>query len=715
MKPALVRFAPSGLVLVIALIAFAIGHASGATLVVTTSETPCVTGSSTFSTISAAVAAASDGDTIEVCDGTYSEAFTIGLANLLIESFHPQAATIQAPSELTSGQAIVEVSPAPADPPAAHPAVASSGGGGVTGVTIQQFNVSGPGPGECNMRAAILVHGGGSATITKNAISDTADNPPSGCQLGFGIEVGETGDPGTATITSNTISNFQKAGIYVAGQGSSATISKNVIKGAGKIGLVTQNGIEITDTNLVSAISGNNLSANLHDNKGFKKCKKGTTGPDCQTTATGILEYFAGKKGDQTKLLHANHFSGNETDVVVILPPPVPPLVGSCSPSSSLAVLIKGKNVTSYVPKGNWESSSTGVSLVQLEGSGTSPVVIPTASAVNSCGSDSKTGQTVCVANSSSVFVLSGSSVSQTLTSAASGTIDFSGGTCSNCGVAIDSVDDKALISMATGGSAGFQFLDLGTSPKFEPAFVSPANQVSEDPLVDPIHHLILSPTERSDYEVINIAAASPAFFENTTTTESTFDSGAEDCSTRIALASAEGTGDVYLADLSKATFTPGTPSGTWSAPSQLQNVPEFESFSAGTNGIAVAQGTHTGVVTGEFGGNLFGAILLPATSGSGTPALADWVACNVPSPSGGVPWQEGDDPHTVTAYQSPNSGHAIAVMANGSGEPPTFLAVVDLTKMLNQSIVPRNSGTHSCQTGTNLQTLGVVSFVPVP
>jgi hypothetical protein len=68
-----------------------------------------------------------------------------------------------------------------------------------------------------------------------------------------------------------------------------------------------------------------------------------------------------------------------------------------------------------------------------------------------------------------------------------------------------------------------------------------------------------------------------------------------------------------------------------------------------------------------------------------------------------------------VTAYQSPNNGHALAILANGAGAPPTFLALVDLTKMLDTTIVPRNPGTNTCATGTNLQTAGVVTFFAVP
>ncbi|HKV56239.1 MAG TPA: hypothetical protein VJN94_16520, partial [Candidatus Binataceae bacterium] len=400
-------------------------------------------------------------------------------------------------------------------------------------------------------------------------------------------------------------------------------------------------------------------------------------------------------------------------------PPPKPVLRGSCAPSSSLGVLVHGKDVTSYVPKGNWGSSTTGVSVVQVEPTAAAapaavPTVIATASAVNSCGSDAKNGQTVCVANNTDVYLIKGDSLTQTLHSSGTTTVHFSGGTCTNCGVAIDSVNNKALITLGTAGGPGFQYLDLNKTPKFESAFASASQKVSEDPLVDPIRKLILSPNENGKYELIKNSSTKPAFFENPSDSDAEYDSAGEDCATGIALATDEFTSNLFLANLTQATFTPGTP-GSWTAPSQLQNVPDFGPLSFGTNGMAVAQNTHTGVVVGEFGGNTFGAILLPSSAGTGVPALSDWVVCSIPSDPSSAPWEGGNDPHTVTAYQSPNSNDAIALMANGDGNPPTFLAVVDLTKMLDTTIVPRTAGTHTCTSGTNLQTLGVLTFVAVP
>jgi len=132
-----------------------------------------------------------------------------------------------------------------------------------------------------------------------------------------------------------------------------------------------------------------------------------------------------------------------------------------------------------------------------------------------------------------------------------------------------------------------------------------------------------------------------------------------------------------------------------------------------------VAGDTHIAVVNGEFGGNLFGAVVLPSVSGSGgkVPAVSDYIACTIPSTPDKLSFETGDDPHTTTAYASPNSGDAIALVANS--KPPTWVAVIDMTKVLNTSIVPRIkngfTGKDTCDPTVNLETAGVVKFVAVP
>ena len=63
-------------------------------------------------------------------------------------------------------------------------------------------------------------------------------------------------------------------------------------------------------------------------------------------------------------------------------------------------------------------------------------------------------------------------------------------------------------------------------------------------------------------------------FNNNVTPFPGEFDSAGEDCTTGIALATIEFTGNLFIADLTQAKFTPGTP-GTWTdTASQVVNFP---------------------------------------------------------------------------------------------------------------------------------------------
>jgi hypothetical protein len=368
---------------------------------------------------------------------------------------------------------------------------------------------------------------------------------------------------------------------------------------------------------------------------------------------------------------------------------------------------VQGTNATAYLPQGNWGGGTAAVKVVPIEtssglGTGGSPTSVPVGSAPNSCSSNSTTGETVCVGNNTDVYLINGTTLSSTVNSSATAFEGFSGGECMNCGVVVDSSTNKALITIGldSGGPGGFQFLDLGGTPSFESP-VPAGTTTSENVSIDPVRHLILSPNEGSLYQLVNISTSTAALFNNQLD-GGTLDSAAEDCTTGIALATDEGTGDLFITDLTQAVFTPGTP-GTWSdSGSQFQNFPEFDAFSAGTDGIAVAPGTHLGVVTGEFGGNLEGVIQLPSTSGSGTPAVVDYAAFTVPASPDEQTWSQGLDPHTVTAYVSPNTHKAYAVLENGAF---TYVAIIDIQAMLN---APRTGG----HTVTDPIPAGIITFV---
>ncbi len=122
----------------------------------------------------------------------------------------------------------------------------------------------------------------------------------------------------------------------------------------------------------------------------------------------------------------------------------------ACLPSSSVAVLVQGKNATAYLPQGSWEGGTAAVNVVPIEtssgiGTGGSPTAVTTGNVPNSCSSNSTTGETVCAANNTDVYLINGTTLTSTLTSAASADESFSGGSCENCGVVVESATNKAL------------------------------------------------------------------------------------------------------------------------------------------------------------------------------------------------------------------------------------------------------------------------------
>jgi hypothetical protein len=369
------------------------------------------------------------------------------------------------------------------------------------------------------------------------------------------------------------------------------------------------------------------------------------------------------------------------------------PSLNACLAASSLGVLLPasggGGNVTAYVPKGYWSGATTGIFVQNIEGTIGPAATIATPHVANSCSSNPATGETVCVGNNTDVYLITGTTLNTTLSSSSNTVASFSGGSCNNCGVAVNALNNTAVINMGiTGGSSnsGVQVLNLNNNT-FSTAFPM-HDEVSENISVDPTRSFILSASEAAaNYPLLQIQSdGSLKEFDSAVSTGFSFtDSSAEDCSTGIALAPGEGTAKVFLEDLTQAVLTSGSPAGTYTAPHFTFTAVTSYSVSAGYSGSAVAQGSgHLAVVTGEFGGNAFTVLQLPSSSGSGTPSVVDYATALVPSSTAcGGPFRAGFDPHTITAYTSPNNGKSYAVFAGYVSGVPACLAVVDMAAVL--------------------------------
>jgi hypothetical protein len=412
--------------------------------------------------------------------------------------------------------------------------------------------------------------------------------------------------------------------------------------------------------------------------------------------------------------------------------------------------------VTAYIPDGDYEDAVPNIEVVPVAGSGPARTTIETPNTINSCSANQNSGEVVCTDNGNGIYLINGSTLTGTLVSGGMNQASFSGGNCTTCGVVVDSARNKAIINIATNGSpaptavptptgtapvptpaptqapgagaGAYQVIDLTTNSLSAPIGPPQGDQIAESFGLDTSANQLLSPNEQALFDIIDItnlnAPVGYQFAGGGQALE--FDTGAVD-STGIAISGGEGTGSLFLADLSQASFSPNANPPTWTAPNQIQTLPEFDPsfgyFNAGLTGLAIAFGSNDVFVEDEFGfansGGGMGAIKLPSTGGSGTPAATDWVVAHMPTTPDNASWDMSLDPHGLTAARANIS----LIDGIGSSSTPrgigflinferTFLAVVDMDSLLAAPRSPNDA--HQLDPNYAPLQNGIIVYVPV-
>ncbi|MGH9109720.1 MAG: hypothetical protein ACRDY3_09725 [Acidimicrobiales bacterium] len=204
------------------------------------SDTSCVTAG--YAAIQTAVNAATAGQTVYVCPGTYGTQVTIDTSRITLTGagnasvVEPTTSTPSTVNDLTSGQAtvtIIDVSP------------------GTTGVTVKNLAVNGSGL-QPNFKGCAddfvgVLYQASSGTL-ETATVGTIALPPAlaGCQDGNAVIV-EAGSDGRANVTihGDTVTGFNKNGITCDGAGANCTISGNTVVGLGATAKAAQNDVQI--------------------------------------------------------------------------------------------------------------------------------------------------------------------------------------------------------------------------------------------------------------------------------------------------------------------------------------------------------------------------------------------------------------------------------------------------------------------------------------
>jgi len=402
----------------------------------------------------------------------------------------------------------------------------------------------------------------------------------------------------------------------------------------------------------------------------------------------------------------------------------------STSATGALAVLTVAGTTYAYVPtpSGLLQVTLTSGGAISSGGSGNSPV----GPAVDACAADAVHTLVYCVAfggssgdssgNIYSYNVSSGNVASPTsIATDASGTVTFTGGSCTICGIVYDSVGNDIVISTP----AGYEIY----SPLGNKVGSTLGNRIAENFGFDSTSRLIFSPQYESGAtaDVVNIGSLNWYTLGSSLggVSLSTPDHGAFDTSTHIAITSEEFSDDTmteqaYLVALGSASFGATGNPGTVTAPAQASSLTSsvFNGSNCDTSadGIAVDSVAHYAFFAAEYCGPTFGntsaigVAQMPSSAGAISSGLSQWVFAympNLPTSSG---FNSNRDPHALTVFNLAGACNDCAIIANLE---KTYLAVINLQALLNIPAGNLIDSGHTVNSSYNLIGAGVITYIP--
>jgi hypothetical protein len=252
-----------------------------------------------YTTIQSAVTAAGSGATIQVCTGSYTEQLTIAKPVKLTAADGAGTAKVVLPGAPVDSTTTCDTATGTGNyqPDQDAVSICTPGTVSITGLTFEP-----KWPPVCyDSLYGIPVAGGATLKATDVTVDGGGASPINGCQGGVAIQVGMAWttpvEVGHATLNEDTITGYQKNGITVDGEGSSAAIKDTAVIGAGATPETAQNGIQISNGAL-GTISSSSISGNECDNV---NCSSNAF---VGTQATGVLFYgaAAGSKVTSTSL-----------------------------------------------------------------------------------------------------------------------------------------------------------------------------------------------------------------------------------------------------------------------------------------------------------------------------------------------------------------------------------------------------------------------------
>ncbi len=150
-----------------------------------------------------------------------------------------------------------------------------------------------------------VVNDGTSVTVEGVSIHNIGNTPFDGTQHGVGVYFT---NGGSGVIDGNTVWAYQKGGIVVNGEGTTASVTNNAVSGLGPVVFIAQNGIQVS-RGAVATVRGNDISDNFYTGEVGVGPNPGGQNPEgFEFFSTGLLLFEAGA-GTKTS---DNQFSGNQ-------------------------------------------------------------------------------------------------------------------------------------------------------------------------------------------------------------------------------------------------------------------------------------------------------------------------------------------------------------------------------------------------------------------
>ncbi len=258
-----------------------------------------------YTSVQTAINGATTGDTIDLCGGSYAEQLQIEKAVTLVGK--------------SGAKIVVPGTPGKSDTTCDHERNAARGGEEedlISICTTGKVTLSGLAleakwqAGTCNdFLYGIVVGGGATLEASKVTLDGAGAFPINGCQGGVGIQVGfgTGGQVGHATLSKDTIENYQKNGMTVDGPGSTATVTTTTITGAGPSNQ-GQNGIQVS-RGAVATISKVTISGdecNIVGTCGYESASQ------WEEDGAGVLFYQAGSSSSVSNSKLSNNNIGVE-------------------------------------------------------------------------------------------------------------------------------------------------------------------------------------------------------------------------------------------------------------------------------------------------------------------------------------------------------------------------------------------------------------------